>query len=255
LILTTFDVGHGQAILAQLPGKANVLFDAGSLYKNDVGRRIVAPFLNYTGINKIDCIIISHTDKDHINGIPEIVEDCKVGDVYANDAFFSKTDKWGTAEFFDKSLRKKGFKIQHLDEDLNLNSPAKLKILWPSKQICENEGLGDNDKSVVLSVEFASRRILLCSDIEKFAQRGLLQLFPNLKADVVVVPHHGSAKTADPNFLENLEADILIYSCGRRQYEKRQTIKQKNKAKSLHTSKDGAIGVCISKDGTIKTHL
>ncbi|MFQ6035546.1 MAG: ComEC/Rec2 family competence protein, partial [Sedimentisphaerales bacterium] len=89
LVLTCLDVGHGQAILAQLPGKANVLFDAGSLHESDIGRRIVAPFLDYSGISKIDAIIISHNDVDHINGILEIAEHCEVTGVYANDAFLS----------------------------------------------------------------------------------------------------------------------------------------------------------------------
>ncbi|GAH70035.1 unnamed protein product, partial [marine sediment metagenome] len=103
LILTVLDVGHGQAILAQLPGKANILFDAGSLHKSDVGRRVIAAFLNYSGINKINAIIISHNDVDHINGIPEVVQHCEVDGVYANDAFFSKADRWGTAKFLEES--------------------------------------------------------------------------------------------------------------------------------------------------------
>ena len=253
LVLTTLDVGHGQAILAQLPGKANVLFDAGSLHKSDIGQRVVAPFLNYIGINKIDAIIISHNSIDHINGIPEIAEHCKVASAYANDAFFRKTSRWGPAKFLNESLSEKGLKIQSLDENLNLSSNAKIKILWPSKQICQDETLGDNDKSVVSLIEFAGAEILLCSDIEKFAQRELLRMVPNLGADVVVVPHHGSARTSDASFLEKLDADILICSCSRRDYERQGTIKQRNKTKSLYTPKDGAITLCINKDGTVKT--
>ncbi|MHC4260214.1 MAG: ComEC/Rec2 family competence protein, partial [Planctomycetota bacterium] len=71
LLLTCLDVGHGQAIFAQLPGKANILFDAGSLYKSNIGHRILAPFLDYIGTNTIDAIIVSHNDVDHLNGIPE----------------------------------------------------------------------------------------------------------------------------------------------------------------------------------------
>ncbi len=255
LIITCLDVGHGQAILAQLPGKANILFDAGSLHKNDIGRRIVAPFLDYSGINKIDAIIISHNDIDHINGIPEIVEHCEISekDVYANAAFFSKTDEWGTAKFLKERLLEKGHKIQHLDKDLNLDSRAKIKILWPTREVCENDELGDNDKSGVCLIEFAGTKILLCSDIEEFAQRELLRFFSNLKADIVVVPHHGSAKTLETGFIESLDADILICSCGRRQYERQQINKEQNKAKSFYTARDGAITVCISKDGTIRT--
>jgi competence protein ComEC len=252
LILTVLDVGHGQAILVQLPGKANILFDTGSLHKSDIGRRIIAAFLNYSGINRIDAIIVSHNDVDHINGIPEVVEHCEVDGIYANDAFFSKADRWGTAKFLEESLNEKGFKIQHLDDELDFGSRAKVKILWPSKQVSQDETLSDNDKSMVSLIEFAGTEILLCSDIEKFAQRELLRLFPNLKPEVVVVPHHGSAKTLEADFLKSLEADILITSCGRRQYERQQAIRQRSKARPFFTARDGALIVCIDKDGMVK---
>ncbi len=240
---------------SQSRGKANILFDAGSLHKSDIGRRIVAPFLDYSGISKIDAIIISHNDVDHINGIPEIVEHCKVNGVYANDAFFTKADKWGTAKFLDERLSEKDFKIQRIEKDLSAGSSASIKMLWPSEQIAQDIELGDNDKSLVSLIEFAGKKILLCSDIEKFAQRELLRVIPNLVADVVVVPHHGSTRTSEPAFLESLDADVLIYSCSRTQYERQQTNKRKNEAKSFYTAKDGAITVCINKDGTIKTYL
>ncbi|MBA7638361.1 hypothetical protein ES703_46016 [subsurface metagenome] len=160
LILTVLNVGHGQAVLIRLPGAANLLFDAGSLHKNDVGRRIIAAFLNYSGINRIDAIIVSHNDVDHINGIPEIVENCKVDSVYVNDAFFGQRDKWGTAKFLKTSLNKKGFEIESL-KNFNLNSAAKIKTLWPSKQVSQDETLSDNDKSVVSLIEFAGTEILL----------------------------------------------------------------------------------------------
>ncbi|HIJ53211.1 MAG TPA: DNA internalization-related competence protein ComEC/Rec2 [Planctomycetes bacterium] len=255
LVVSFLDVGHGQAILAQLPGQANVLFDAGSLHKSDIGRRIAAPFLDYKGIKRIDSIIISHNDVDHINGIPEIVEHCKVGGVYSNKAFLMEitTDEWGTAEFLDRWLSEKGPGIQPVANNLSIGGKAKIKILWPTEQICQDKTLGDNDKSVVLLIEFGGRKILLCSDIEQFAQRKFLELFPDLKVDVVVVPHHGSAKTLDTDFLKRLEAGVSICSCGRTQYEKLQANKQKNETKSFYTPRDGAITVCINKDGTIRT--
>jgi competence protein ComEC len=253
LIMTCMDVGHGQAILAQLPGKTNILFDAGSLHKSDIGRRIVAPFLDYNGINRVDSIIISHNDVDHINGMPEIAGYCEVGGVYASDAFLSQADQGGTAKFLEESLSKKGFEVQRLGKELNLRSNAKVKIIWPNEQISTIDKLSDNDKSLVSLIEFAGKKILLCSDIEKFAQVELLRLYPDLKADVVVVPHHGSSKTAEQHFLENLNAGILIVSCGQRDYERQRTTRVENKAGSFYTARDGTLTVCIKKDGTIKT--
>jgi len=255
LVINCLDVGHGQAILAQLPGKANILFDAGSLHKSDIGRRIVAPFLDYKGINKIDAIIISHNDVDHINGIPEIVEHCEVGGVYANEAFLMsmETEKWGTAKFLSSWLSENGPGLQPVGKNLNVGGKAKIEILWPTEQIYQDKTLGDNDKSIVSLIEFGGRKILLCSDIERFAQRKFLELFPNLKADVVVVPHHGSVKSMEADFIERLEADISICSCGQVQYERQQTTRRKDGAAAFYTAKDGAITICVKKDGSIRT--
>ncbi|MHC4545031.1 MAG: DNA internalization-related competence protein ComEC/Rec2 [Planctomycetota bacterium] len=255
LVISCLDVGHGQAILAQLPGRANVLFDAGSLHKSDIGRRIVAPFLHYKGINKIDSIIISHNDVDHINGIPEIVEYCKVGGVYANKAFLidMTTDPCDTTEFLNNRLNEDGLTIQRLGKYLNVGGKAKIKILWPTEQIYQDKTLGDNDKSAVSLIEFGGGKILLCSDIEKFAQRKILELFPDLKVDVVVAPHHSSAKTLETDFLERLEADISIGSCSRAQYERLQTIKRKDKTRPFYTARDGAITICVNKNAKLKT--
>jgi competence protein ComEC len=255
MVISCLDVGHGQAILAQLPGRANVLFDAGSLHKSDIGRRIVAPFLHYKGINKIDAIIISHNDVDHINGIPEIAEHCKVGAVYANQAFLMDmtTDPCDTAEFLNRRLSEQGLGIQQAGRNLSVSGKAKIKIIWPTEQIYQDKTLGDNDKSMVSLIEFGGRKILLCSDIEKFAQRKILELFPGLKVDVVVAPHHSSAKTLETDFFERLEADISIGSCSRAQYERLQAIKGKDKAESFYTARDGAITVYVNKDGAIRT--
>ena len=72
LSITCLDVGHGQAILARLPGTMNILFDAGSLYGSDIGTRIVLPFLDYEGIGRLHAVVVSHRDIDHINGLPEV---------------------------------------------------------------------------------------------------------------------------------------------------------------------------------------
>ena len=233
LILNCLDVGHGQAILVQLPGKANLLFDAGSMHKSDIGRRIVGPFLDYSGISKIDAIIISHNDVDHINGIPEIVEHCDVNGVYANDAFFRTLDTWGTAEFLSNQMHERGLTIRPAGQALDFDSSANISILWPDKMVSESTELSDKDSSLVCLIEFAGRKILLCSDIEEFAQDELLRLNPGLRADIVVVPHHGSGKVIKSKFIKNIDPEILICSCSQRQYERQQSIRIQYKASAL----------------------
>jgi len=255
LILSCLDVGHGQAILAQLPGKANVLFDAGSMHRNDIGRRIVAPFLDYSGINKIDSIIISHNDIDHINGIPEIIKHCEVKGVYANDAFLSTIDTWGTAEFLSNQMHERGLTIRPAGQALDFDSSANISILWPDEMVSESTELSDNDSSLVCLIEFAGRKILLCSDIEEFAQGEFLRLYPGLRADIVVVPHHGSDKVIESEFIKNLDPEILICSCSQRQYERQKAIETQCGSKIFYTAINGAINVCISKDGDLTTEV
>jgi competence protein ComEC len=254
LVLTCHDVGHGQAIVAQLPGKANVLFDAGSVSRADVGRRVVAPFLLYKAIDTIDAVVLSHSDIDHINGIPEVVKSSRVGDVYASDAFFIDVhaDRYGPAATLANALKAEGHELSVANGPLKLDSEARVRVLWPPRQVCENRQLPDNDKSLVLLIEFAGVKILLCSDIENFAQNELLRLWPDLQADVVVVPHHGSIKTLEPSFLEKLNPQMLISSCGRLQYDRQRSGLDTLAARTFYTARDGAVTVAISRSGTIR---
>ena len=247
LTVTILDVGHGQAILAQLPGGVNILFDAGSLSRSDVGTRVVTPFLRYGGIGKIDAVVIGHGDIDHINGLPEVTGDIRTKAVYASKAF--SEDNRQTAKF----LRNKLQKIAEINDLPQKFGPSKIQVLWPIPDIQENNSISDNDKSVVTLIEYAGRRVLICSDIEKFAQREILRLYPDLKADVLIMPHHGSAKTTEPSFVDKTGAAVTIASNSESSYEKGQVIRPRQGLKSYYTGLDGAVTVRVSKQGAINT--
>jgi beta-lactamase superfamily II metal-dependent hydrolase len=92
--------------------------------------------------------------------------------------------------------------------------------------------------------------VLLCSDIEKTAQAQLLKKFPDLCPNAVIVPHHGSLRTRLPDFLDSINADVLIYSCDQRQYD---LLKKSARPKSFYTCDDGAVTVSIGTNGKTKT--
>ena len=104
-----------------------------------------------------------------------------------------------------------------------------------------------------MMIEYADKKILICSDIEKFTQNELFQLYPNLKADVLIMPHHGSTKTTDPSFVDKIGATVTIASCSESSYEKRQVIRPRSGLKQYYTGKDGAVTVCINKQGFVNT--
>jgi len=252
LVVTILDVGHGQAILAQLPGRANILFDAGSLHISNVGGRIVAPFLNYKGINRLDAIVISHSDVDHINGIPEIVENCGLNRIYATDSFLEKIQEKGAEKLLNDWLNKRGIKVKPLAGDLTVESAAKIKILWPDKQVNGYEQLSDNNRSAVTLIEFAGVGVLLTSDIEKIAQQKLIELYPSIRPQIVIAPHHGSTRTLNAEFFEKLQEKILIYSCNERQYERQQAAGRERNARAYYTAADGAVTICVDKNGEVE---
>jgi len=245
LTVTILDVGHGQAILAQLPGGANILFDAGSLSRSDVGTKVVTPFLRYSGIRNIDAVVIGHGDIDHINGLPEVTGDIRTKAVYASKAFFE--DKRQTTKFLRDKLRK----IADINALPQKFGSSKIRVLWPTPDIQENNSISDNDKSVVTLIEYAGKRVLICSDIEKLAQNEIIRIYPDLKADVLILPHHGSARTIEPAFIEKIDATVNIASNSASSYEKHQVIPYPEDMNC--TGRDSAVTVTVNKHGIIST--
>ena len=249
LVLTCLDVGHGLAQVAQIPGYGTLIIDTGSLYQSNVGQRIVKPFLRYRGIGRLRAIILSHSDSDHINGVPELVDRNSVGILWANRHLLEQTSDWGPAQTLSNFLEGQGRSLQLLPPRIDAG-PARIDILWPPAELPGEIEASDNNRSLVARIEFAGRSIMISSDIEGAAQRALLDRYPKLRADVVISPHHGSKKTLDPGFLARLQPQIVITSCARAQYDQQRVMDPVPNA--YYTARDGAITVIIKPDGEIE---
>jgi len=252
LSVTCLDVGHGQAILARFPGKTNILFDAGSLYGSDVGTRIVLPFLDHEGIGRLHAVVVGHRDIDHINGIPEVVDRRHIEHVCFDDTSLTQSQNVETVQVLLQHLMARGIHAERMPQTIHADG-ASVRLLWPAGDTAGRYDLSDNDKSLVCLIEYAGRRVLLCSDVEAIAQREIMNLYPGLTADVVVVPHHGSVRTLDKQFLEQMAPEILICSCGSRDYEQGRVIPPPARGQMVITARDGAVSVCIQTSGVIQT--
>jgi len=245
LQLTVLSVGHGQCVFAGLPGGANLLFDAGSMSMSDIGSRIVGPFLAKKGINKIDAIFVSHNNIDHLNGIPEIVKMQKVGTVYTPAAVLKKTKTESMLKELEGFLQDRNKQLLPIPEKIEFGEGVKIAILWPCESVGDINEISDNNLSQVTLIEFAGVKILLCSDVERLAQEKLLKRYPQLNADILLLPHHGSRTTLLEDFIGRMDADIQIVSCGWKDYEK-QTDKE-----ALFTPRDGAVTITVDKKGSL----
>ncbi|MDO8302203.1 MAG: ComEC/Rec2 family competence protein [Sedimentisphaerales bacterium] len=246
LELSVLSVGHGQAVVARLPGTATIMFDSGSLTSKDIGRRVVIPFLNYHGIRTIDAIFISHSDIDHINGIAEIVRQRPVEHIYLD----SGETMPKPAAFLEQCLKKAGKTFE--PPPSIAATGATISVLWPTTATLRlgRATQNQNNFSQVVLLEYAGRKILLCSDIEKETQQKILELYPDLNVDVLLLPHHGSTKTRLPIFVEKLRPSVPLCSCTQSQFEKYQTAPATD-PNTLYTCRDGTITIAISQTGDI----
>jgi len=247
LRLTVLSVGHGQAICVKTPDNQNLIIDAGSISKSDIGNRIVNPFLDYTAAGKIDSVFISHDDIDHYNGLPEILNKHKCKNLYTTPQFINNNSN--TALELSSFLKSQNLSPEISPEKLSLNNVT-ITQLWP-KDISNENLMTDNELALVLLLEYAGRKILLCSDITKDVQSHLINLYPALDIDIMVIPHHGSAKTLEPLLLTAFKPEFLITSCSDGQLD-RASPQILNFSHNYFTCRDGAVIVLINPAGQIK---
>jgi competence protein ComEC len=247
LEMTCLSVGHGQAIVLSAPGGGNLLFDAGSITHQRIAGKIILPYLQHRRIFELDRIYVSHGDLDHLNALPEIAAMINTHEIVGNAVLLEQARLPSLEQQFSGQLAQLGLTLKAIPT--HSRERIKIESLWPPEEPAEN--LSENDRSQVFLITYANRRVLLCGDIERTAQRAFLQRYPSLKVDVLVLPHHGSTTNLDTQFVERLDPQILIASCARRNQPNAYRPPESSPAKTFYTSTDGAVTVKIKADGTL----
>ena len=250
LTMTCLSVGHGQAVCISFPDKTQWLVDAGSISTKDPGARAVLPYLRFRGISKVDAILLTHGDMDHLNGLPEVISVMPTQGVFANAGVFQKAQLSSSASYLMQCLQEAKTPLQPIEAMSRMPSGVTIKMLWPDSETTQNAALDDNNKSQVLWIEYAGRSILLCGDIEGYAQDTILNRYSSLRADVIVLPHHGSKTNLNAGFVAAFEPKIVIASCAAGRVENAFVPEAKSGIEAFYTPADGAVTVKIKADGT-----
>ncbi len=215
--VTVLDVGQGDSIFAEFPGGRTMLVDGGGLagsewvggYRSgtDVGEEVVSPYLWSRGVKRIDTVVLTHADHDHIDGLYSVLQNFQVGQLWVgwNDP------RPAFARLLDEA-RSRGIRIVHVDEGEHFNfGTAQADVLWPPA-----DGAGDspNDNCVVLRLSNGQSHFLLTGDIEQHAEGGLIADGEPLASEFLKVPHHGSKTSSTPPFLAAVNPRVAVVSVG-----------------------------------------
>ncbi|MFO8084117.1 MAG: ComEC/Rec2 family competence protein, partial [Desulfobacterales bacterium] len=220
LRVTMIDVGHGNAALMELPEGYNILIDGGGFSDNsifDTGARIIAPFLWQKKIKTVDTLVLSHPNSDHLNGLIYIAEHFNVKNVWTNN---ESVNTFGYKKFMETIKKNKihmpDFKQISGSRDIN---GVCIDILYPQENFIERrikESWRDlNNNSLVLKASFGEKSFLFPGDIEMRAEYELAAIAGDkLKSTVLLTPHHGSKTSSTERFIEKVNPEVIIISCG-----------------------------------------
>ncbi|HTK37232.1 MAG TPA: ComEC/Rec2 family competence protein, partial [Pyrinomonadaceae bacterium] len=219
------DVGQGDSALVTFPDGETLLVDGGGQinfrdsdannFEPDaprIGEAVVSQFLWEKGYSKIDYILATHADADHIQGLTDVARNFDI-----REAFFARTPV-NDPEYTELAevIQKKKIAASRLSRGDLLNiGGVDVQVLFPENDDSP-DAISDNDHSLVLRLVYGSRAFLLTGDVERKAENQMLSTPEYLTADVVKVPHHGSHTSSTQQFVDAVKPRVAIISVGRR---------------------------------------
>lgn len=219
LRVSFIDVGQANACLVELPGGEKMMIDGGGFPRDhfDVGKMVIAPFLWQSKILKIDYLVLSHPQSDHMNGLRFIAQ------AFHPKEFWYNGDEVGTPSFQE---------LIHIIEEKNIKKrmPAdmtkgrkingsNIEILHPKPDgqpmyLLESETRLNNN-SLVVKISFCGKSFLFPGDLESEGEKVLISnATESLRSDVLLVPHHGSRSSSSIEFLKTVRPSICVISSG-----------------------------------------
>lgn len=246
---TTFiDVGHGTAVLMQMPHGKNVIYDCGSTISSRFATRCVSDVLWHHNIDHLDAVVVSHADIDHFNGIPELANRFSIKTVYLS-PMMNQHRSPSVAEL-KRSLAKHGVEIKEIvaGDSIAIDPDVSIDVVAP---VSGAQHPNDNSASIVLAVGYKERAMLLPGDLEKDGLDELLNTSAR-HFDLVMAAHHGSAHSSPQRFCRWATPDFLAVSCGSKRFaEITGEAAESSATRLLRTDRDGAIEFQIRRDSSM----
>ena len=215
--ITMLDVGQGESIfLRDVTGKT-ILIDVGGKAESDKkiekwqerkttsnAQRSLIPYLKSRGVAKIDQLILTNTDKEHIGDLLEVTKAFHVGEILVSKGSLKQKE-------FVEELQATQTKVRSVTTGENLAIfGSQLEVLSPRKM-----GDGGHEDSMVLYGKLLDKHFLFTGNLEEKGEKDLLKQYPDLEVDVLKAGQHGSKKSSSSPFLEKLKPELTLISVGK----------------------------------------
>ncbi len=246
--ITMVDVGQGDSILLQDAwNRKNILIDTGGRlrfrsdeqwkeghYKSNAESTLL-PYLRARGVSKLDVLIVTHPDEDHIGDLETVSQKVPIKNIYVS----------------ARALEKKSFveKLDNLKSKIHIVQEGDKLPIFNNYLRFLTTGMGeksDNDNSLVTFGDFYGKKFLFTGDLEEEGEIQLQKEYPHLEVDVLKVGHHGSKTSSKEAFLEAIKPKLALISAGknnRYNHPHQETLQQlaAQGIKSYRTDRQGAI--------------
>lgn len=214
LHVTFIDVGQGDAALVRFPRGSSMLIDAGGLggrSSYDVGDRIVGPVLRHFGVGRLDGLVLTHGDTDHIGGALTVLREFRPWDVWDG---VPVPPSEALRRLREESLaRRVRWTTVQRSDSVSIDG-VQVFVRHPGVPDWERQDVR-NDDSIVVELRWQDVSFVFTGDIGRDVERELVPLFARVPLRILKVPHHGSATSSSDVFVRALAPDVAVASVGR----------------------------------------
>jgi competence protein ComEC len=212
LKVTFIDVGQGDSILIEFPGKTKMLIDGGGTPDDtfDIGEKVTSPFLWRKGIKTIDYLVLTHAHPDHMNGLKAVARNFKIIN-YWEGISPENHDSYSQllASLSPRVSRRKVFS----NDSLSIGG-VNIRVLHPRNRDPDFRRV-HNNQSIVLHLSNGHDSFLLTGDIEREVEEKIMASDTPFASTVLKSAHHGSNSSSTMQFIEGVSPEVVVISVGR----------------------------------------
>ena len=214
--INMLDIGQGDCFVVNDGNNDIYISDCGSTTVQNVGKTRLLPFLKSKGWGKVDTIFISHMDKDHVNGVNDLLKcaEITIGRIIISASY--KSDKLNCAELEElKELAKmRDIKLFYMKKgDEIVGKDISFRCIYPTG---EEDIKDQNEASIVMRMDYKELSMLFTGDIAGSTEEKIIEGSDRdtLDCDILKVCHHGSKNSSTDDFLKKVSPKLYLISCG-----------------------------------------